>query len=80
MVIDMLSRMARLEGRSGKFEIGEYCCCTCSAGVLVFAWIVGSEAVRSSSLIFEQVTLGVAVDSPSPELVGRSKGQEELKT
>ena len=35
--------------------------------------------MRSSSLIFEQLTLGVAVDSPL-ELVGRSKGQEELKS
>ena len=67
MVIDMVSMLVIFVGRHGKFESeGEYCC-TSSARIFASVRIVGSELVRESLLIFERVTLDVAVtvvDSP----------------
>jgi len=58
MVIDMASMFV---GRPGKFEReGEYCC-TSSARIFASVRIVGSGLVRESLLIFERITLDVAV-------------------
>jgi hypothetical protein len=83
MVIDMISMLVMLVGRPGRFENeGEYCCCTSSARIFASVRIVGSELVRESLLIFERVTLDVAVavvDSPSPELVEHAASREVSK-
>ena len=69
MVMDMVSMLVTFVGRCGKFESeGRYCCAS-SARISASVRIVGSELVRESLLIFEMVTLDVAVavvDRPSP--------------
>jgi len=80
MVIDMVSMLVTFVGRPGKFESeGEYCCCTSSARIFASVRIVGSELVRESLLIFERVTLDVAVavvDSPFSR-IGRTCSFQE---